>query len=317
VRSRPRWRLGDTTSAVALLHVAARLHLKAEEWSAARRLTDSAFLLWKDSTVASAERRVGLAALMGRRRDVDSLLRTLAGTMRYKVRAHDGDTIPLKVAVLKERASLLAASALGDCGEARFAVQRIRRSLVTSGVPDSLRVEAELGLLERPLLLIPGCGPFILPPDGHPRMDPLVQLHMAFRSGGRGRLRAELRALDDRRRFDHPGDITMDYSLGEAMLLLAAGDTLTALERLDVALDGLPSQSQNVLADPLQAAALVRSMALCARLAASRGDWATAYRWSSGVATLWRSADTPLDATASDMRALSAIAEARRVAERR
>ncbi|HKP28219.1 MAG TPA: hypothetical protein VJU15_02410, partial [Gemmatimonadales bacterium] len=64
-----------------------------------------------------------------------------------------------------------------------------------------------------------------------------------------------------------------------------------ARERLMRIIDALPTLSSELLSETPQAAALVRSMALRAELAAVAGDSTEAGRWTSVVMTLWKGGD--------------------------
>jgi hypothetical protein len=80
-----------------------------------------------------------------------------------------------------------------------------------------------------------------------------------------------------------------------ARLLIAVGDTGTAIEWLDQTLDGLRAYDPKILQDPVRAATFVRAMALRADLAAARGDSKTARRWAGAIAALWSAPDVELE----------------------
>jgi hypothetical protein len=101
-----------------------------------------------------------------------------------------------------------------------------------------------------------------------------------------GRLRQDLRQ----------GDIAFDGTYHEARLLLAIGDTGSAIRLLDLSLEALP-----------QVATLVRGMALRAELATRAGDQAVAKHWAKNVATLWSEADPELQPTVQKMRSIAGI----------
>jgi hypothetical protein len=304
--------LADSVSAPGLLHAEVRQRLKLDDWTGVVALVDSALSRWTDSSASRADRLVGLAAVTGRRRRVESLLKALSGTRRSQVRSHSGHALDVPQPVMQQRARLLAVVFLGSCEEVGDAVELVRRSLRSHVADAALRDEAESAILERPLALSAHCRIGAPALDAHPNPDPLIQLHTALRQGGRTKLMATLRALDHRRRFDGASDIAIDYAFGEARLLLSVGDTSRALDRLELALDALPMQGPYVLGDPSQAAALVRAMELCARLTSAKGDWPSAFRWSTAVSVLWKEADAPLDAVAEEMRAMAASARLRR-----
>jgi hypothetical protein len=66
----------------------------------------------------------------------------------------------------------------------------------------------------------------------------------------------------------------------------------------------LPQASPESFADPVRAAALVRTLALRARLAELVGDRVGASRWAAAVTTLWSDADAFLQPTVATLREL-------------
>jgi hypothetical protein len=129
------------------------------------------------------------------------------------------------------------------------------------------------------------------------------------RSFARNDLRAVRATLDSLaviRRAAKPNDLTLDYTFQEAWLKSAMGDTAGAINQIDVALGALPTLNGHALRDPAVAAALGRSMALRADLAASRHDPRVAQQWASALVALWSSADSELQPTVSRMRQLAA-----------
>jgi serine/threonine-protein kinase len=302
--------LADSASQLRLLHVEVRQRLKANEWTGARRLADSALARWRTPSAEEAVHLAGLAAITGRRTRLTVLLHTLAGTNSQQVRSHTGDLLALPPAIIRARADVQVAALFGDCEALRGAAARVTRGLRAVTTDERAREVAEAALLEKPYALARACGERLTGGRADSSADALVRLESALASGGAPRLRATMAQLQRMRAHDRPGDLAMDYALGEAQLLLAIADTAAALKALDVALDGLAMQGGYVLTDPMQAAALVRAMALCARLAAAHGDQPTARRWSEAVATLWTGAEAPLDAVVADMRRLAAASAA-------
>jgi hypothetical protein len=93
------------------------------------------------------------------------------------------------------------------------------------------------------------------------------------------------------------GESTPDGVYIDARLLLAVGDTATAVRTLDAPLDSLVAVHTATLEYMPLAGCLVRMMALRADLAAARGDAPTARRWASAVITLWGGAESSLQTT--------------------
>jgi hypothetical protein len=118
-------------------------------------------------------------------------------------------------------------------------------------------------------------------------------------------VRAQLDTLTSVRRVDRVGDIALDNTFQEAWLLLAMRDTAAAQRRLCVPLSALPSLGIGLLVDVPQAAAVGRSLALCARLAAQRGNRAAAQHWALALIELWATADSSLKASLAEFQPLA------------
>jgi len=95
-----------------------------------------------------------------------------------------------------------------------------------------------------------------------------------------------------------------DAVFPEAWLLAASGDTAGAIRWLDHLIGSLYGKAPRASVDPVEAASLVRAMALRAELAARTGDSATAARWAQVVSTLWSGGDPPLRRVVERMNAL-------------
>ena len=108
------------------------------------------------------------------------------------------------------------------------------------------------------------------------------------------------------RRYNRPGDVTLDHAFAEAWLVAAAGDTLAALTAIDRALDGLPMSAPSSLIEVPVMAALVRLHVLGAQLAARVGDSRSARRWADRAIALWSGADPALQPVVAEMRSIAA-----------
>jgi hypothetical protein len=296
--------LSDSGSLLRLVHAEARMRLKDEDWSGAELLADSALRRWHNPNASDASQLIGLAAVTGRSARLESMLRLLAGSRSSQPRGHDGRPLELPPSVMVGRARLIVAALLGSCAVVREASRRTERLLDLHVGDARMREAARLAILERPYSAAIDC----LPPSsieqfaGSP--DPLIRLQQLATERRVPALREAMRELARQREHGRAGDIAMNYSLGEARLLIAIGDTSAAQQRLDVALDGLNTQSTALLAEPFQAAAIPLAMELAARLAAARGDVPTWRRWSGALTTLWRHADPSLAARAAAIRTL-------------
>jgi hypothetical protein len=136
--------------------------------------------------------------------------------------------------------------------------------------------------------------------------DYLLELQWALGHGDTVRIRSELARLADLRKLQRPGDVSIDGTYNEAVLLLQLGDTAASTQLLDLSLQALPTLGTYLLDQVPQAAALVRAMALRAELAAREGDRALVARWANAVSTLWGNADPPLAPVVQRMRSLVA-----------
>jgi hypothetical protein len=78
------------------------------------------------------------------------------------------------------------------------------------------------------------------------------------------------------------------------------------MHQLDLSLTALPALSYYVVYESGMAAAVGRSMAFRAEIAARRGDAGTAALWASRVLTLWAHSDPSLAPTLARMKELAA-----------
>jgi hypothetical protein len=127
-------------------------------------------------------------------------------------------------------------------------------------------------------------------------------MQRALGRGELGALRAHFNTLEKVRRVDRAGDISLEITYQEAWLLLAMGDSARAQRHLCTPLSALPTLGTSVVRDVPQAAAVGRSFALCAQLAARRGDLAAARPLADAVITLWATADSSLQPLRSELR---------------
>jgi hypothetical protein len=136
------------------------------------------------------------------------------------------------------------------------------------------------------------------------RGDWLVDAEAALTHGDSAAVRAALVRTESERRAVPPANLTWDSLFPEAWLLFSLGEVRAAAQWLDPTFGALSQTSPHILYTPERAAALVRAMALRARLAQAVGDTATARHWARTVVTLWGSADPFLQPTVSELRAV-------------
>jgi hypothetical protein len=134
---------------------------------------------------------------------------------------------------------------------------------------------------------------------------PVTHVEQAIGRGDFRRARFLLDSIQSFRRALRPGEYALDYMVAEVWLHAAMGDTAAAVKQLDLTLTALPTLGSYVVYEPGMAAAVGRSMALRAELAASQRDAGTAALWAGRVLTLWAHADPSVAPTIARMRALA------------
>jgi tetratricopeptide (TPR) repeat protein len=292
----------DTADRARLGAAEVRLLVKSGRFAEAKRLSDS--LLGADGgSIEESEYYAGLAALTGRAARAATLNRRAAPRYVLPVPLARKAIMPLP---LRETAlGLEAFSALGGPSDSV-------RSLLARFDRES---RAFLGGSERAAvdgLVLPRIYAMMYPtPESRPGRpfaeedDYLLAMQSHMWDGDTAEVRRRFRQLADTRRLLSPGSMTPEVSFAEAQIELQLGDTVGAMDRLDGLLESLPTLGVDVLAQLPQAGALVRAMVLRARLAAGRGDDATARRWALPAATLWASADAVFRKDVTEMRRLA------------
>jgi hypothetical protein len=138
------------------------------------------------------------------------------------------------------------------------------------------------------------------------QLTPALVAIQALGRGDARRSRFMLDSMQKTRPNMRPGDYSLDYTMAEVWLATALGDTTAAMHQLDLTLTALPSLSYHIVYETGMAAAVGRSMAFRAEVAARRGDAGTAALWASRVLTLWAHSDPSLAPTLARMKALAA-----------
>jgi hypothetical protein len=134
------------------------------------------------------------------------------------------------------------------------------------------------------------------------RGDPLID---AMAAAARGDRATALRLLAEAGRSHQavdPADISLEGLYPEAWLLAQLGDTASAVERLDPTLESLGRVAPEMLQNPVAAAALLRAIALRARLDLHEFDRATQRSWARAITILWAHADEFLQPVVAEMR---------------
>jgi hypothetical protein len=134
--------------------------------------------------------------------------------------------------------------------------------------------------------------------------DYLIDAESAFRRNDVRSVRRILERVQTNRKDKRPAELTFDALYPEAWLLRALGDSAAAVRWIDPTLREIEWTSTTRFTDFTRAAALVRTMALRAEMAAAAGDTVNARRWANAVIIVWSNADMPLQPVTMQMRGL-------------
>jgi tRNA A-37 threonylcarbamoyl transferase component Bud32 len=288
----------DTVQRARLGASDVRLHLKLGDFSRAVALGDS---ILTASPRASGQRAfflVGIAALLGHERDAVRLLRASETSVGL-------DAEPEVPALADVSAALFMRSALGACDDSVRALHRGLATLVASYAGPEQRGRMRDDLLQRPLVFAIDClGPGATLAIDAPSMA-TVRIFQLLARGDRARARALLDSLQAGRPSFRPGEISLDRTLAEAWTRAALGDTAAAVRQLDLTLTALPTLPSHLVFEPGMAAAVGRTMAYRAELAARMGDRGTSALWAGRVLSLWGHADASVAPTIERMKQLA------------
>jgi hypothetical protein len=278
--------------------MAVRLRIKRAQFEPARALADSLLSTYSTQTVtpADASRLAGLAALTGRVRD--------AGL--YRVRSTSGENADAGVApqVTVVVSQLFVRAALGVCDDSLMVLSRAVDDLLQSYTQATGREAMRASLLARPMSLAYPC----VGARGFAGIAPQMPLDRAQRAEAARNIvvvQATLDSVDVSRRAVRPGDVSLDFSVQEAWLRAAIGDTAGAVRRLDLVLNALPTLGSWAVREEAQSAALGRAMLLRAELAAAQKDNVQRRRRAGEALSLWKHADAPMYPTLERLRALA------------
>jgi tRNA A-37 threonylcarbamoyl transferase component Bud32 len=288
----------DTTQRARLGASDVRLHLKLGDFSHAASLADSILAATPRASGTQAAQLVGLAAFLGREHDAVRLAR--AAGMSVGV-----GTAPEVPAIADASAALFMRAALGVCDDSVRTLPQRLATLLESYTGPAQRTRVREDLLERPLVLAVDClGPGATLALSAPR-GPMPRIYQLIARGETRRARAQLDSVQGGRILLRPGEIALDRTRSEAWARAALHDTAAAIRQLDLTLTALPTLSSHCLAEPAMAAAVGRSMAYRAELAAQTGDRGAAALWATRVLTVWAHADPLLAPTIARMKQLT------------
>ncbi len=276
-----------------------RLHLKLGDFGRTAAIGDSILAANSSLKGEGASYLAGIAALLGRERAATNYLRASG----FSVTLGGAPAVPLLEDV---STALFVRAALGVCDDSLRALRGKIETMLESYVSPNKRDEARVGILSKPTQFSVAClgAASSLPLTG-PQM-PVMQVMQHLGRGNTALARTTLDSMQRTRQLLRPGEYSLDFTLTEAWIRAALGDTAAAAHQLDVTLTALPTLSAYIVYEPGMAASVGRSMIFRADLAARKGDVGTAALWAGRVLTLWARSDPSLAPTMARMKALAA-----------
>ncbi len=292
---------GDGATRLRLALARTRVLLKLDRLEEARLLADSVLGTGSPDGEAAAL-HAGLAVLTGRPSLAATLLRRSAPGFTPMDTAGRELSVPLR---LKETAlSVIAFAAVGLPADSLRRLLNEGDQLARAFAAAEDRASVQLALFGGARgQLFP--APLSVLQHDPPASEYLLALQAVFRRGDTALVRSRLQGLTQARRYRTPGTVSPDFALQEAQLYLALRDSTAAAARLDDLLVGLSSLGRDLFSQPLQTGALVRAMALRARLADRSGQRDLSRRWAASVLRLWRHAESSLGPEVTAMRQLA------------
>ncbi len=261
----------------------------------ARELADSLLREQPPDRATDPLQLAGLAALTGR---ADLTASYYRDPRAAETRGAPG---PLRPSALP----LLAYAALGGPVDSLAVLERSVREVIEQRLPPGERLPARLQWLAWPATLAFPIYRFAAISELEGQGDYLLDLQAAWARGDTLAVRRGFNNVREARREILPADVTLDELYPEAELLNALGDRRGAAAWLDPTLQALFQVAPHAPTSPVSAvrgAALVRAMALRARLADGLGDREGAARWAAAVRILWSDADPFLQPVVRQLR---------------
>ena len=267
-----------------------RLELKLERFGRARRLADSILAAHPAPDSSSSWYLACAAALVGRAHRTAALYARTASDTSFDSPMTRTREAPLPAMAPALR--LLAYAALGAPLDSLAALEQQVDTALRRYVEPAHRELVRHQLQDASdLMAFPLRG--LRPEDRPAGPDFLSVVEWSLARGDTATARARLtQARQDQASFG-PGNLLPAHVYLQAWLSIAVGDTAAARWLLELSLDNLAAAPTMLIGEPQQAAALVRAMALRARLARALGDGAAARRWAARVDTLWSGSDVP------------------------
>ncbi|HEV2751223.1 MAG TPA: hypothetical protein VGV12_11940 [Gemmatimonadales bacterium] len=277
-----------------------RVLLKAGDFGAARSLGDSLLRVAARPTAGMA----GVAVLLGR----PTLARRFFATADTAWLASSADNQPVVMPLELAQAglALLTYAAVGAPRDSIAAYEH-RTEDRLADLSASRRPAARSALLDRPAELVfdaLGLRPAHRTEPPGPHREMLLQWSLAHGDTALVRTTLDSLSVAGGGRLA-TGESTPDVVYVYARLLLAVGDSATAVRTLDAPLDSLVALHTATLKFLPLAGCIVRMMALRAELAAAQGDVRSARSWATSVVTLWSGAEPGLQPVATRMKRIA------------
>jgi hypothetical protein len=289
----------DSTQALRLAVMEARLRLKLEDFAGARAILDSELSEITDSRPEFAALLTGPALLLGHVHQAARLAPTgFADSMME---------FAIKVGrpVMDPAWSLLVYASAGRPRDSIVTLRRRVEARIDTYVAPERRAQTRAGTLDFAAAeTFPDYGVTDRHRE-HTGRNYLLRSQYYAAKGDAQAARAILDSLWTARREWRASSLSIDGSFMEASLYASFGDTTTAVRILDDALEGMLNLDPLTLNWITLPSSLMRAMVLRARLAAALGDRATAAKWGSAVVTLWSGADAEFQSVVDSMRTLS------------
>jgi hypothetical protein len=279
-----------------------RLWLRLGRFDKAAALADSLLLdlrvpteLDEKSQAEITETLSTIAALRGRFQSVLGLEKRFAA--EYQVRLESGEHLTLPPTLGTDAITLNAYASFGVGPDSITAIAERITQKTKSLIAPAKAASVRDAILTRPFTLAaPLIGPASLASLGSNRAL-MVRAIRFLANNNRVSARRLSDSLVARRSEYAPGEVTMDAVYQDAWLRTAVGDSAGAASLLDNALRGLSVALPSILADPVEAACLVRATILRAELAASMRRPMIAKARAAEAYQLWGRGDPVISAS--------------------
>ncbi len=293
----------NRADSIATAQVEARVLLKLQRFSEARKLALGLLRHFPQPSPAEANELGGLAALVGK----PSLAASL-GAISARVYADNdrGRYERVALPVLEGWQRFMAWGAFGMPADSILvASARLDTLLQVYEAPERVK------RLACDVVWYPRSLAFADLRETTPRGpcwggNTLLDVQWRFAHGDTAGTRQALQQLHGLRTGTAPGEVALQNVYQEAWLLLQIGDSTAAAEYLDRSLAALQALRTSVVTEVPQAASLVRAMALRAELADRTGQDAVAREWATRVVELWEDGDEFVRPLVDRMRGIAA-----------